>query len=186
MMELLQQYKILEYIVGGAFGVGVIIFVIFSSPIEKLKEKLREYYRKKRRKQIQLYEEGNRKMTKEFDEKIEKLHQEVLSLAETQKNFHDSYTESQGQFHAYVESSFDEIHASLHQLEDSDREQLRQLMDHIYYRYVNEKKIPQHKFDRYQGLYENYKREKGNGKYDAQWAELQKWERYTGENGEEI
>ena len=126
----------------------------------------------------------------EANQKLEKMLEEFQS---EQSEFHDKYIEEQQQFHAYVESNFDEIHERLSQqdeilkqLEDSDREQLRQLMDHIYYRYVNEKKIPQHKFDRYQGLYENYKREHGNGKYDAQWVELQKWERYTGEYGEEI
>ena len=51
-------------------------------------------------------------------------------------------------------------------------------MDVIYYKHVNEKRIPQYKFDRYQGLYKNYKKEGGNGEYDEKWAEVQKWEKF--------
>ncbi len=166
--EFLEQYKLLEYIVTGIFGIGIIIVILFSSPIEKLRSYMRDRFKRKRHEQLKLMQEANKKLEKQLEE-----------FSKTQQEFHDSYIESQEQFHAYVESNFDEIHATLHQLEQSDQEQLRQLMDNIYYKYVNEKRIPQHQFDRYEGLYTNYKKEKGNGKYDNQWKEVCTWERYV-------
>ena len=173
--DFLQEYKILEYIVTGVFGIGLIIFILFSSPIEKLKAYAKNRVRKKRKSQLRLMQEANRKL----ENQIEQQQLIFEDFMNSQEEFHVNYITGQKEFHSYVEDSFDQIHSTLQQLEDSDREQLRQLMDDIYYKYINEKRIPQHRFDRYQGLYENYKREKGNGKYDAQWAEVQKWEKYT-------
>lgn len=174
-VDFIQQYKLLEYILTGAFVIGICVIILFSSPIEKLKDWARKRYKRKRKSQLLLMQEAN----KALEQQLEKFITE-------QKDFHDQYIDESREFHAYVESNFDEIHyiledhgSTLKQLEQSDQEQLRQLMDSIYYKHVNEKKIPQHKFDRYQGLYANYKKEGGNGKYDAQWNEVQKWEKYT-------
>lgn len=135
---------------------------------------MRERIKKKRKSQLKLMQEANRKL----ENQIEQQQLIFEDFMDSQKEFHDDYVEHQKQFHSYVENNFQEIHETLQLLEDSDREQLRQLMDDIYYKYVNEKRIPQHKFDRYQGLYDKYKREHGNGKYDAQWKEVQNWEKY--------
>lgn len=168
--DLFGQYKILEYILTGVFGIGIVVIILFSSPIEKLRSYAKDRFKKKRHEQLKLMQEANKKLEQQFEE-----------FMISQERFHDEYIESQEEFHAYVENNFEEIHNTLHQLEQSDQEQLRQLMDHIYYKYVNQKRIPQHKFDRYQGLYSNYKKEGGNGEYDEKWKEVQKWEKYVGE-----
>lgn len=173
--DFLEQYKLLEYIITGLFGVGIIVVILFSSPVEKLRAYLRKRYERKRRSYKALMQEANQKLEKMF-----------LEFKDEQKDFHDRYIDEQREFHAYVETSFDDINNTLEghgmtlkQLEQSDQEQLRQLMDSIYYKHVNDKRIPQHKFDRYQGLYKNYKKEGGNGEYDEKWKEVEKWEKFV-------
>lgn len=174
-VDFIQQYKLLEYVITGIFVIGICVIILFSSPIEKLKDWGRKRYKRKRKSQLLLMQEANKELEKQLE-----------NFVKEQKEFQDNYIDESREFHAFVESNFDEIHytlgqqkETLKQLEQSDQEQLRQLMDGIYYKYVNEKRIPQHKFDRYQGLYNNYKKEGGNGKYDAQWKEVQNWEKYV-------
>ena len=77
-----------------------------------------------------------------------------------------------------ISTKIDALNNKVDKLEKSDQEQLRQLMDKIYDRRINEKKISYHEFERYQSLYDNYTAEGGNGKYAERWKEVQSWEKF--------
>lgn len=161
--EIFEQYKLLEYILTGAFGLGLIVFILFSSPIEKLRELYRKKVAKQEMRKLHLYKKANEPIVQE----LEKYKTEQQEYHERQQIFHDE-----------VMGRFDTIEDRLQRLENSDQEQLRQLMDKIYDKRIDEKRISYHEFERYQSLYENYEAEGGNGKYATRWEEVKTWEKF--------
>ncbi len=167
--EIFEQYKLLEYILTGLFGVGLVIFILFSSPIEKIKTWGRERLRKKKRSEIKLIQEA----TKEMRNQIDQIGLVIDDHLDKQKVYHEEMTSKIDN----LTDEVDKIKTDIMKLKNSDQEQLRQLMDKIYDKRINEKRISYHEFERYQSLYENYESEGGNGKYKSRWEEVKTWEK---------
>lgn len=115
--EIFEQYKLLEYILTGLFGVGLVIFILFSSPIEKIKAWGRERLRKKKRSEIKLIQEA----TKEMRNQIDQIGLVIDDHLDKQKVYHEEMTNKIDN----LTDEVDKIKTDIMKLKNSDQEQLR-------------------------------------------------------------
>lgn len=146
----------------GIVGVGAILLTLFSSPVEKLTNKVKQIRYKRKQRRIEERQEANKPILDELNVLRQESQENDRQLNERIDT---------------IDERLDEVQGTIQVLVESDKEQLRQWMDAIYYQRLEKKEISQHNFERFRALYESYKSEGGNGQYEQKWREVQTWKK---------